>query len=77
MEGFLFFANPERGKGLGGRGGVKVEGLQPKKPEEAKKKVEEGKRSSKLEKYKAVLSFSSSLECPSRCSGSALVSKSV
>ena len=48
----------------------------PKGEKEAKEKVDEEKEE-KVTSKKEVLSFSSVLECPSRCSGSALVSKSV
>ena len=68
---FFFSQAPERGMGWG-EGGVKVEGLQPR----SSGKVEEEKEG-KVTSKKEVLSFSSVLECPSRCSGSALVSKSV
>ena len=68
----FFFRNPRKGNGLGGGWGQSG-GTSAK---EAKEKVDEEKEE-KVTSKKEVLSFSSVLECPSRCSGSALVSKSV
>ena len=72
LEGFLFSQAPERGMGWG-EGWGQSGGTSAK---EAKEKVDEEKEE-KVTSKKEVLSFSSVLECPSRCSGSALVSKSV
>ena len=68
----FFFRKPPKGEWVGGRVGSKWRDFSQR----SSGKVEEEKEE-KVTSKKEVLSFSSVLECPSRCSGSALVSKSV